>query len=202
MTTVFADLETTGVDAFRHHLWEIGLIVRDDTGADREYCWQVRPDLTSADPMALKIGGYYKRAKVKDDQVGCARTLVDPDYAFDPSTTVRSVRTIAAELAAILDGVVLAAANVAFDAGFLAAFLRANGQAPAWDYHLLEVESYAAGAIGMVPPWKLDRLAAELGVKLPDGRHSALADARLARDVYDAARHHADHPNRATAVPR
>lgn len=34
------DLETTGVSPDRHHLWEIGLIVRtDDT--DREYCWQV-----------------------------------------------------------------------------------------------------------------------------------------------------------------
>lgn len=188
--TVFADLETTGVSVDRHHLWEIGLIVRDDAG-DREYCWQVRPDLSTADPMALKIGGYYRRSAVTQNSPGVAWTIVSPDLPYDPTPgEVRRQRTVdglAADVARLLDGAVLAAANVAFDAAFLDKFLRANGHASAWDYHLLEIESYAAGAIGMAPPWKLDKLAAELGVTLPEERHTALADARLARDVYDAA---------------
>ncbi len=201
MTTLaIVDLETTGTDPTRHHLWEIGLIVRTlggdpattaDTWTDAEYCWQVRPDLTTADPMALKISRYYSRFR-EAVRAGSAHVAAHPDLPADsnPGEVRRyvSAAQVACEVAHLLDGAVLANANVGFDAAFLATFLRANGQAPAWDYHLLEVESYAAGAIGMPPPWKLDTLATVLGVKLPTGRHSALADARLARDVYDAAR--------------
>jgi DNA polymerase III epsilon subunit-like protein len=178
------DLETTGTDPSRHHVWEIAVVLRTDTG-DTEYCWQIRPDLSMADPMALKISGYYLRGGFEDAPVGDVRRTVHPDMGLSEAPTVQE---FAAELAWLLNGSVLAAANVAFDAAFLDRFLRANGQAPAWDYHLLEIESYAAGALGMEPPWKLDKLATELGVSLPEERHTALADARLARDVYDAAR--------------
>lgn len=187
-TLVFADIESTGTDPTRHHLWEIGLIVRTN-GQDREYCWQVRPDLSTADPMALKIGRYYERIGIHYKPVGVAQITTHPRHSTPSSVTAGEV---ASDVAALLDGAVLAAANVTFDAAFLAAFLRANGQAPAWDYHLLEIESYAAGAIGMQPPWKLDKLAAALGIPplAVDQRHTALADARLARDVFDAAARH------------
>lgn len=185
MTTIaFVDLETTGTDPARHHLWEVAVITRGVDGQDHEYCWQTRPDLSTADPMALKISRYYMRTAFDEDPVGESVKVAHPT---SEASKIPTVRELAAELAVLLDGAVLAAANVAFDAAFLDRFLRANGQAPAWDYHLLEIESYAAGALGMQPPWKLDRFATELGVKLPEDRHTALADARLARDVYDAA---------------
>ncbi len=179
---VFADLETTGTDPTRHHLWEVALIVRQPDG-DVEYCWQVRPDLTTADPMALKIGRYYERT----DWGGVPTEAICTEHPAR-SKDDRSAAQVATELAQLLNGAVLAAANVAFDAAFLDRFLRANGQAPSWDYHLLEVESYTAGALGAAPPWKLNSLATDLRVVLPTDRHSALADARLVRDVYDAAR--------------
>ncbi len=182
----FVDLETTGVDPARHHLWEIAVIHRTGN-TDVEYCWQVRPDLSTADPMALKIGGYYRRTNFEDSPVGEVHRQAHPRMETDDAPTTMQ---FAAELAWMLNGAVLAAANVGFDAAFLDRFLRANGQAPSWDYHLLEVESYAAGALGFSPPWKLDKLASALGVDLPEDRHSALADARLVRDVYDAASRH------------
>ncbi len=192
---VFADVETTGTDPARHHLWELALIVREvkidpattaDTWTDTEYLWQIRPDLTTADPMALKIGGFYRRCEIYDRPVGSALYLVDADTKLDDAMAATYVARQAAEL---LDGATLAAANVAFDRDFIAAFLRASGQALACDYHLLEMESYAAGALGWAPPWKLDRLLAHAGVEVKaEDRHSALGDARAIRDLYDAVR--------------
>lgn len=193
MKLVFLDLETTGTDPARHHLWEVAVILRPDAdvgqGWDVEYCWQVCPDLSTADPMALKVGRYYERSTFEGGPVGEVHRLKHPDLER-PGTDASEppdVLELAAELAWLLNGAVLAAANVGFDAAFLDRFLRANGQAPSWDYHLLEIESYAAGALAATPPWKLDKLATALGVDLPAERHTALADARLVRDVLDVA---------------
>lgn len=184
---VFADVETTGTDPGRHYVWELALIVRDDGYPDAEYCWQVRPDLSTADPMALKVGGYYQRADVFE-LIGVgevARVAHPTDLDADDQPLTELCR----EVAVLLNGAILAAANVAFDAAFLDAFLRRNGEAPTWDYHLLEVESYAAGAFGLKPKWKLDQLleTAEVTVE-PKSRHSALGDVRAIRDLYDAVR--------------
>lgn len=184
---VFGDVETTGTSPDRHHIWELALIVRDDGHPDAEYCWQVRPDLSTADPMALKIGGYYQRADVFElIGVGEVARVAHPT---DLEADGQPLADLSREVAVLLDGAILAAANVAFDAAFLDAFLRRNGQAPTWDYHLLEVESYAAGAFGLEPKWKLDQLLELAGVTVPpEGRHSALGDARAIRDLYDAVR--------------
>lgn len=186
MKLIFADLETTGTDPTRHHLWELALIVREDGRPDNEYCWQIRPDLTTADPMALKIGRYYERPDVFEIlPVGGVARIANP-HGVDASDVLADV---ARDVAVLLNGAVLAAANVAFDRDFLGAFLRANGQALACDYHLLEIESYAAGAFGIQPPWKLDRLLEMGGVVVSEeDRHSALGDARAVRDLYDAVR--------------
>jgi DNA polymerase III epsilon subunit-like protein len=90
-------------------------------------------------------------------------------------------------IAPMLADAVLVAANVGFDAAFLDRFLRRNGNAPAWNYHLAEVESYAAGVLGVDPPWKLDRFLDAFGIKVSeDQRHTALGDALAVRDLWDA----------------
>lgn len=169
MKIAFVDLETTGTDVRIHELWEAAFIIRrDGSSHDFESGWRVLPDLSNADPMALKINGFYRRVQ----GIGA---FDDPEQAAE-------------QIARTLDGAHLAAANVAFDAAFLAKFLRANGHCPTWDYHLIEIESYAAGATAATPPWKLDQLAQRFDIKIPEGRHGAMVDARLARDVFDAAR--------------
>jgi hypothetical protein len=178
----FVDVESTGVDADRHELWEMGLILRED-GEDREYAWQVVPGMAAADPAALRIGGYYQRCRVSRSQPGSGWTLHHPGAMSGPDLAAH----IAAEVAHLLDGAVLVAANVGFDAAFLDRFLRRHNHAPAWNYHLLEIESYAAGALRMEPPWKLDRFLDAFGIKVAEeDRHTALGDARAARDLYSA----------------
>lgn len=190
----FADVETTGTDPDRHHLWEIGIVVRDiarDGDIDREYCWQITPDLSTADPGALRISRYYDRNQHSDEPVGTSYSPVHPAPEFRGfrETTVETAHSVAN----ILSDAVLVAANVGFDAAFLDRFLRHNHQAPSWNYHLLEIESYAAGALGIEPPWRLDGLLDAFGIKVPEdqrltARHTALGDALAVRDLYDACR--------------
>lgn len=191
-TIAFADLETTGLDLTRHELWEIGLVLRDPTG-DKEYLWEVRPDLAAADPGALRINRYYSRTELPryDSRLMQPTGTVSGAVLLSPASSrgTSTPAAIAAQVAALLADTVLTAANVAFDAAFLAAFLRRHGQCPTWDHHLIEVESYAAGALGWAPPWMLHTLADALGVsQAAADRHTALGDALLVRDLYDAAR--------------
>jgi hypothetical protein len=128
-------------------------------------------DLSRASSDSLRINRYYERLWTRK--------------SWTEKTDVGA--RIVAELTA---GRTLAGNNVAFDARILAGWLRRHGQCPSWDYRLLEVVDYAAGALGLVPPWGSRTVAEALGVPLPGGdeAHTALADARWARRVFEAAR--------------
>lgn len=184
MTLVFLDTETTGLDRERHQVWEIGAIVRTEDVGDIEYQWMLRPDLRTADPTGLRIGRYYERmGAVRASYPGgsCWRVKHPVDtggYAMDE---------VAAELARLLDGVTLVGAVPDFDAEILRRWLRRNGQAGTWHYHLVDVETLAAGALRRPPPWGLDDLLADCGLVYDEAdRHTALGDARMVRDLYDA----------------
>ena len=210
VTLCIVDCETTGVDPSRHHVWEIGVIVRSDAdvnATDTEYCWQIRPDLTTADPFALRIGGYHQRCQVKAAPIGTVHTLTypttdpaapataappGPPRAAAAGSEAGTAGQLAGQLAELLDGATLVAVNVAFDRDFLAAFLRRAGECLTADYHLVDVCALSAGWLhgrGRAVPgrWRADELALAVGID-PAGyeRHTALADARFARDVYDA----------------
>jgi hypothetical protein len=99
---------------------------------------------------------------------------------------------LAGQVARMLSGAHLVAANPAFDAGHLAAFLRANGECLTADYHLTDLGSLVRGwaaAQGGTPPFplKVASAAAIVGLNPEDYEaHTALGDARMARDIYDA----------------
>lgn len=146
------DLETTGLHLIHgHEAWEFGIILRKDIGApegprDFEHLWRVKPDLSRADPTALRISRFYERTADMQQDSLVARTFdlalagMDP-YWSDPAL-------LAAEIAPMLDGATLVGANVgSFDAPFLDAFLRANGQCGAWDYHYRDIGSLVTGYI-------------------------------------------------------
>lgn len=166
---VFVDVETTGLDPDRHHIWEIAVILRDPDTEDAEHHWMVRADLETADPASLRIGRYYERTR------GWGR-MEEPEY-------------VAGTLAPMLDGAYLAGAVPSFDAAFLARFLRRHGQCPTWHHRLICVETMAATVLDLPVPLGLTDSADALGVPLDTSvTHTALGDARLARGVYDATR--------------
>ncbi len=181
----FVDLETTGTKPDWHELWEIGLILRDldNPGPDREYAWQVRPNnLHTADPQALRVGRFYERRAT----LTCSAFLTHvSDPGPSPAAGPCRPADVAALLAEFLDGAVLAAINVAFDAAFLGKFLRREGQCPTWNYHLVEVLSVAAGHLHLTPPWTSTTITTAMGVPAEKDRHTALGDVRIVRDIYD-----------------
>lgn len=190
---VFTDTETVSLLAGPATIWEIALIVRDEDG-DTEYLWQMRPDLAGADPRALQVGGYYERCMARDfPPMTAFRLLSPPDDAGEQTSPKRLVTAdVPAEVAALLSGAHLIAANPGFDAAHIAAFLRAHGECEAWDYHLIDIGSLVRGriaALGRSLPFPLKVADAARSVGIDPAAydaHTALGDARLVRDIYDA----------------
>jgi DNA polymerase III epsilon subunit-like protein len=187
---VFIDTETTGLNPDRCEIWEIGAILREDGQPDVEYEWQLRPSLKGAEPTGLRIGRYYQRSILAKLMEQSASRTVHPDYEGYPRTDPERrtlASRVAAELAPMLDGAYLVGAVPWFDERFLQRFLAKHSQAATNHYHLVDVETLAAGALRMTPPWGFDDLLAAYGLKYDEAdRHTALGDARMARDLYDA----------------
>ena len=209
--TVFLDLKTTGLDVSRHELWEIGLIVREPGEQDFERQWFIRPgSLAGADPGALRMNHYRRRTR---DLLSPLDAAIDAALA-DPAPSDQQwslPKPAADEVAELTDCATIVGHNPWFDAGFLAKFLDANSQCHSWDYHLRDIGSLVTGWVaglrsaafariengeqvggrGCLPPWpasaKLADMARAVGISPETYElHTALGDARLERDVYDA----------------
>jgi DNA polymerase III epsilon subunit-like protein len=194
----FVDCETTGLDPDKHSMWELAVIHRAG-GTDTEHLWQIRLanwEIEQAEPKALEINRYREREALPNDyQAGemiHACGLPHPIKRDELRDQLRDM----------LNGAVLVGSNPSFDAGFLKAFLDA---AP-WHYRTVDIATLAAGYRfgqrdsgayggdfafpGDLPtlPFSSRKLSEAVGVEPPgdDVAHTALGDARWARDVYDA----------------
>lgn len=192
---VFLDTETTGLNPDRCDVWEIAAIVREDDAPDVEYVWQLRPDLTGAEPTGLRIGRYYERTKLANSGRGAAMRVLDPDefdqpgagYGPDDYERYTLAVVVAGRIASMLDGAFLVGAVPWFDERFLQRFLAKHNQAATNHYHLVDVETLAAGDKKLSPPWSFDTILAAYGLVYDEAdRHTALGDARMVRDLFDA----------------
>lgn len=175
---VFVDTETDGLHPGRR-AWEIGMIRRDENG-ERECRMFLPLDLKFSDPAALKIGGFWDRHPVGRKLSG----KNSDDTCGKPCEPVTSAHDAAKKVMEWTFGANLVGANPAFDAQVLERLLRSEGYLPQWHYRLLDVEALTYGNRGRI----VGGLAAcveELGLEQRDA-HTALGDARTARDVYDA----------------
>jgi DNA polymerase III epsilon subunit-like protein len=181
MSVVFVDTETTGLDPSRHEVFEIALL--DEEGQVMEIWLPV--NLAVADPTALRMTHYFQRhpwtMTMTDIGANCF-------YREEGKWKRGSFREALEQIAKATAEKHLVAAVPSFDAAFIEALLRRNGLAPAWHYHLVDVEALVAGKLGIKPPWDSEELAAAVGVTAPEGaeRHTALADARWAKAMYEA----------------
>ena len=179
----FVDCETTGVHPGRR-AWEIAVIRRDDAG-ERRLHLQVRDvDLSNADPMGLKVGGFYER---------------HTQYGYSDGTRAMSEGLVAESLERFTRGAHLVGVVPSFDAETFDDMLRRHGRIPAWHYHLIDVEAMAVGwlagkyaatglTLPLTPPWKSDELSRACGIEPPPEaqRHTAMGDAEWAMRWYDA----------------
>jgi len=176
VTIVFLDTETTSLRPDRR-VWELAYIVRADGKKDweRSGCIDTRDlDLANADLGSLKIGRFYERhpqVNFMHGDVSGVTTELEALITFE-----RHAR-----------GATVVGAVPNFDTEVLGARMRAHGIAPSWHYHLVDVETLAAGARCWPPPWDFDAVLAAYGLKYDEAdRHTAMGDARMVRDVYDA----------------
>jgi DNA polymerase III epsilon subunit-like protein len=183
VTLVFIDTETTSLRHDRR-VWEIGLIVRHDDEGETEYSRFISVhdlDLGNADLKSLNIGRYYERhpqermirdqwLALRSDELGLADEI-----------------EVLEEVEELVRGATIVGAVPNFDTEVLGKRMRKNGICPSWHYHLVDVETLAAGALKMPPPWDFDKVLAAYGLTYDEAdRHTALGDARMARDLYDA----------------
>lgn len=177
--TVFMDCETISLRHDRR-AWEVAAIIREPGGAradDTERTWFVDVDDLDlgelADLKSLEIGGFY--ARHPQVRAGLAA-------AFAPSEA-----SVMDEVERVTRGAWIVGAVPNFDTETLAARMRYRGRLPAWHYHIIDVETLAAGHGGFRPPWGFDDILAAYGLVYNEvDRHTALGDARMARDLFDA----------------
>lgn len=179
MTTpnlVFIDTETTSLRPDRR-AWEVATILRRPGYADVEQSWFVHPedlDLGNADLGSLKIGRFLDRHP-------------NMQTAHESVWDTPAEQDVLSEVEAVTRGAILVGAVPNFDADVLGTRMRANGICPSWHYHLVDVETLAAGDKKLTPPWSFDTILAAYGLTYDEAeRHTALGDARMARDLYDA----------------
>lgn len=214
-STLFVDTETTGLHPSQgHQIWELAVIVRKPgrpATEDTEHVWHVHPtDLGSCSPEGLRISRYYQRCTVAGESPGCAKWWFGlPGQRLDITATAPtdSGWLTGHPIASLLDRGRVHGIVPAFDTAHLTALLGRMRQMLTTDYHPVDVTDLAAGYLigrgalgrgGIAAKEALaaeqegrrlpsDRIAELLGVTIdPADRHTALGDARLARDIFDA----------------
>lgn len=188
---IFGDCETVHISPGPATIWELALIIRDGDGPDQELVWHIRPDASRADAGSARFSRYYARCQAQSLDTGDGKIVHDSEEA--PEKIVLPGATIARHVAQLCADAVLVGANFgSFDVPHLDAYLRAQGECLAADYHYLEIESLAYGwalARELDPSWplKLNGALRVCGLDPDTYRaHEALEDARAVRDIYDA----------------
>ena len=171
----FVDLETTGLNPFRHEVIEIGIVIAEHR-ADlfgkqfleliSEHTIQLLPEhIETADPKGLEVNKYHTR---------------------DWSAAI-SQREGLGKAGDILDGTIFIAQNVGFDWAFLQK--AGNDHGIDFDarvhYHKLDLASMVFGKLYHEPKlfkYSLREMTEYFDVKNADA-HTALADARATFEV-------------------
>lgn len=135
----FIDCETTSLRRDRR-VWEVAMIRRDENGAKEATLIVLDVDLTEADPMSLRIGGFHHR----HPRYG-PRVLEEREFDLDEAAVARFVEEWTR-------GAHLVGAVPHFDAEVLSDMLRRHGLCPAWHYHLIDVEAMAVGYLHAAMP--------------------------------------------------
>lgn len=170
----FIDLETTGLDAERHEIIEIGAIIarqipKDGQGNEleiiEEFDLKIKPEhIETSDPEALNINGYNEM-----------------DWMF--AISLESAMKLLAEKT---EGAMLVAQNVSFDWLFLEKAFFKTGIQNKMDYHRIDILSMAYAKLYHDPraqKFSLRSLCEYYEIK-NERAHTALADIRAEYEVY------------------
>lgn len=187
----FVDTETGGLRT-NDRPWEIAVVRRDSEDVETRHVVYIADFAPSkADPKALELGGFYDRHPLHTVDP-LARAANSP--AFDPESPSVDERLMTEGQAAyylerLVRGATVVCCNPGYDVPRLTAMLERHGFAWTAHYRDLCATTYAAGLLGMLPPFDNRKVGAALGISrnAHGTEHTGLADALYARDLYDAA---------------
>lgn len=200
MTPIVAvDVESDGL-YFGRQAWEIGLIRRDEDG-ERERSFFLEVDLERAELVGLNVGRFYERHPYGRYLSGRVDTRVEAGW----KGPLLHRHAAAEAVARFTHGAHLLTSAPVFDVDVLTRLLVDNNLCPAWDHHVIDVQSQARGYLRGAEairwellssvelkrqpllPWRSDDLSRACGVEPPgpQERHTALGDARWVMRWHD-----------------
>jgi DNA polymerase III epsilon subunit-like protein len=172
MTTLaFFDIETSGLDPFKHDVIEFGYVLTDERlTVQAETSFSVPFDIEVADEGALEVNGWGQREFAGEMAVGAAAGKLIRDLA----------------------GATMVVNSLQFDLTFTSVFLHRYGQdidgfSPSpWSHRSVDLKSVTAGRLGL-PLHKLTTggIMRHYGLRNASA-HTALGDAWFNLDWYRA----------------
>ncbi|HEV7424245.1 MAG TPA: 3'-5' exonuclease [Candidatus Paceibacterota bacterium] len=162
----FIDIETTGLDVWKHEIIEIGAVITTpDLEVIEEFELKIKPEhIENADPTSMKINHYDPK-----DWVG-ARTLKDAMVIFTDK----------------VKDAIMVGQNVAFDSGFLEHAYAKTNISNTMHYHKFDTISIAWAKLHREPDlehFSLRELCLRFGIE-NKSPHTGLGDARATYELY------------------
>lgn len=190
---VFLDIETSGLDPNYHEPIEVGMVTDDPDAGYMEVEFSLAFDASRASPEALEINGFGQRQLAPLQSDRDAGAILMRWFGWDeiPDEEATDAEGPGADTVHVWikqNPVILVANHVAFDASFLAAWMRRQNLPVPWGKHAWDLPSLMAGRLGLAPPVSTGDIIRHFKVE-PMRRgdqkfHSALEDARWNREVY------------------
>lgn len=214
---VTLDTETGGLRP-TDEPWEIAMVVDDIDGGHERHLFHVLDfEPAQADPIALRLGGYYDRHPYasKDDIIrACIQSctpghglrhvlsggqaastcvtshgLSGEDLVHPVNHLIEHADCLATTIEPIVRDAFIYACNYGYDVSRLERMLNKAGHAWTANYRPVDADKYAAGVAGLHPFTKNSDIGAALGVSRDQHgtEHGALPDALYARSLIVAA---------------
>lgn len=184
---LLVDVETGGLDPYRHALLEIGAVALDSGLKVRT---NKKGIPVTFETKVCPCGGVVEEAAVEVNGHRWALNPRSTEYRTAPNSATARVafnRWLEQHYGVAPSYVVLVGWNVGFDKGFLERLYRHGTANCPFHYHVLDllgVARYLDALQGKIrKSYALQAIAGELGVKPRGQAHTALADALLALDV-------------------
>lgn len=175
---LFLDTETGGLDASRHSLLTLGLVVGDAAGEKDALEIAIKHD-----PYVVTGGG------MKVNRIDLA---AHHERAVSPAGALDQLDGFLNRHFGAMASITLVGHNIAFDRAFLGAFLESVGRPLEPRFHHRTIDTHAVAAAlrdaGRLPAdvkLSSDGLFAHFGIAVPEAqRHTALGDARATFELY------------------
>lgn len=161
MTIIYLDLETSGLDPNKHEILEVAFA--EEGGTVMSFFLPHSPSMKrNAEQKALVVNKYHGRYQLAEN------------WQMWENIFFKA-----------LEGATIVGANPAFDT----AFLQARWKTAPWHYRMLDIQSYAMGALGYSTPPSLYAIYEDLtkmGYEIHRPDHSAASDVKTLMDAHIA----------------